>query len=50
MPNHGSGLKGSTFNPDHARHSRRTQAPSLPDPEIEARTYPLPTSAALPAE
>ncbi len=38
VPNHGSKLKGSTGNPDH---SRRTQAPSLPDPEIEARLNEL---------
>jgi hypothetical protein len=38
VPNHGPKLKGSTSNPDH---SRRTQVPSSPDPEIEERLNEL---------
>jgi hypothetical protein len=38
VPNHGAKLKSSTGNPDH---SRRTQAPALQDPEIEARLQEL---------
>lgn len=38
VPNHGPKLKGSTSNPDH---SRRTQTPALPDPEIEHRLNEL---------